>query len=75
MNDKKLLLRVTRKPDGEVCLDLGGKGPGRGAYICASETCLQKAKKTHALERALRIKVEDKLWQLIQEEILHRSNN
>jgi predicted RNA-binding protein YlxR (DUF448 family) len=74
MNDKRLLLRVVCGPEGQVCLDLSGKSPGRGAYICPSEACLQKAKKKHALERALQSKMEDTMWQQLQEEINRRSN-
>ena len=31
---KKELVRVVRAPDGTVSLDLVGKKPGRGAYVC-----------------------------------------
>jgi len=75
LKDKKLLLRVARDPKGETRLDLSGKSPGRGAYICASEACLQRAKKIRALERALQIKTEDTLWQQLQEEIFRRGNS
>jgi predicted RNA-binding protein YlxR (DUF448 family) len=75
MNDKQLLLRVTRSQQGQIYLDLSGKSPGRGAYICAAEACLQKAKKKRALERALQEKTEDILWQQLQEEICRRRND
>jgi len=74
LKDKKLLLRVARRPDGQVCLDLSGKSPGRGAYICVSETCLRQAQKRRALERALQTKMEDELWQQLQEEISRRGS-
>jgi len=32
-------------------LDLVGKKPGRGAYLCPNPDCLTKAKKKKALER------------------------
>jgi predicted RNA-binding protein YlxR (DUF448 family) len=75
LNDKKLLLRVVCGPQGDVLLDPSGKYPGRGAYICPSEACLQKAKKKHSLERALKSKMEDTVWQQLQEEIDRRSNS
>lgn len=31
---KKELVRVVRAGDGTVSLDLTGKKPGRGAYVC-----------------------------------------
>ena len=50
---KKELVRVVRSPEGEVSLDLIGKKPGRGAYICRNIECLKKARKTKRLARVL----------------------
>jgi len=74
MQDKKLLLRVVRGPEGQVFLDKTGKSPGRGAYICGKEACLSRAQKIHALERALETKTEDALWQQLREEISRLHN-
>ena len=38
-------------PSGEISIDLVGKKPGRGAYLCPNPDCLTKAKKKKALER------------------------
>ncbi|MCL1906207.1 MAG: YlxR family protein [Clostridiales bacterium] len=73
MKEKNLLLRLARDARGDILLDLSGKSPGRGAYICPDEACLQKAKKSRALERALRVKTEDTLWQQLREEISRRA--
>ena len=43
MKPKKELVRVVRSPEGEVSLDLTGRKPGRGAYVCRSADCLKKA--------------------------------
>ena len=53
MKEKRELLRVVRTPEGEVVLDRTGKRNGRGAYVCASLQCLQRAVKSCQLERAL----------------------
>jgi predicted RNA-binding protein YlxR (DUF448 family) len=53
MKPKKELLRVVRSPEEVISLDFKGKAPGRGAYVCPNETCLKKAVKSRALERAL----------------------
>ena len=45
---KRELIRVVRSPEGQVSLDRSGKMNGRGAY----PSCLQRAVKTRALERA-----------------------
>lgn len=50
--EKPQLVRVVRSPEGEVSLDLRGKKPGRGAYLCPDPNCLKKAVKSRALERA-----------------------
>lgn len=53
MKPKRELLRVVKSPEGEISLDETGKKPGRGAYVCRSGQCLQRAVKTRQLERAL----------------------
>ena len=40
---KKELVRVVRAPSGEISIDLVGKKPGRGAYLCPDPDCLTKA--------------------------------
>ena len=52
---KKELVRVVRAPSGEISIDLVGKKPGRGAYLCPNPDCLTKAKKKKALERCFEI--------------------
>ena len=42
---KMELLRVVRSPEGEISLDFVGKKSGRGAYLCRSLACLEKAVK------------------------------
>ena len=60
---KRELLRIVRNASGEdVQIDLSGKAPGRGAYICLNKACIMEAKKTNALSRALRAHVPDALY-------------
>lgn len=59
--DKNKLIRVVRKPNGDVVIDKTGKIPGRGAYICAKQECLKEAIKRKSLERVLEIKLTDDL--------------
>ena len=56
-------MRVVRSPEGEVSLDLTGRKNGRGAYICRSAECLQKARRQRALERALEQPISDELFE------------
>ena len=69
MKPKKELLRIVRSPEGEVSVDRTGKASGRGAYICASEECLNKAQKIKGLERALEHSVSAEVFDRLHSEI------
>lgn len=69
MKSKKELIRVVRNKEGEVSIDLTGKKPGRGAYICKQKECFEKAFKTHRLERNLEVKIPEELYSRLREEI------
>lgn len=49
---KKELVRVVRAA-GEISIDLVGKKPGRGAYLCPDPDCLTKAKRKRRWNAAL----------------------
>ena len=66
---KPELIRVVRSPEGEVSLDFKGKKPGRGAYVCPDPTCLQKARKSRALERAFSALLPDAVWAALEEQM------
>lgn len=51
--EKPQLARIVRTPEGAVVYDGKGKVPGRGAYLCRSVDCLEKAVRIRALNRAL----------------------
>ena len=53
----------------EIMLDTTGRKNGRGAYICKNHECFQKAKKTKALERSLKIKVSDEIYNELEKEM------
>lgn len=69
MMEKKALKRVVRSPQGEITLDLIGKAPGRGAYVC-SKACLERAVKTRAIERALGHKLDEGVLESLKETLL-----
>ena len=66
---KKELVRVVRAQDGTVSLDLTGKKPGRGAYVCSSAACLAKARKARRIERALEVSIPDEIYAAMEAEI------
>ena len=69
MKDKRELVRVVRNKEGEISIDLYGKKPGRGAYICRSADCLDKAVKAKRLERAFSTAIEPEIYQAMRKEI------
>ncbi len=66
---KSELLRVVRSPDGEVTLDFTGKRSGRGAYICRSLKCLQRARKSHRIDKNLECSVPDEVYDRMETEL------
>ena len=68
MLGKKGLLRIVRSKDGEISVDLTGKKSGRGAYICRSRECLEKAIKKKSLERALKCSISKEIYDRLREE-------
>ena len=66
---KKELVRIVKSPNGEVSLDLTGKASGRGAYICNNADCLQKARKSHRIDKAFEIAIPDEVYEQMLAEI------
>ena len=62
MKPKRELVRVVKNKEGEISLDLTGKKPGRGAYVCRSAECLAKARKQKRLERAFSCSIPDEVY-------------
>ena len=62
---KDELLRIVKQKDN-VSLDLTGKQAGRGAYICKTGECIEKARKARAIERSLSCKVEPEVYDALE---------
>ncbi|MBP3242776.1 MAG: YlxR family protein [Ruminococcus sp.] len=75
MKPKKELLRVVRSPEGEISLDFTGKKNGRGAYICLSTDCLEKARKGRRLEKTFSCKIEDSVYEVMANELRNETEN
>ncbi len=80
MKPKRELTRVVKAPDvkdengeiiekGEISLDLVGKKPGRGAYVCKNTECLEKAIKAKRFERAFQGQIPESVFDGIKEEL------
>ncbi len=70
MRPKKEMVRIVRNQEGVVSLDPVGKAPGRGAYICQSAECLERARKTKALERAFEQKIDSGIYEKLASELI-----
>lgn len=68
-SDKKTLVRIVRNKNGEIFLDKTGKANGRGAYVCTSAECVEKLKKTRALNRAFKCEIPTEVYDMIGEQI------
>jgi predicted RNA-binding protein YlxR (DUF448 family) len=72
--EKRQLIRVVRKTDGEVSLDFGGKVNGRGAYLCPNPECLKKAIRSKALDRSLEVTIPQEVYDRLEKEMEVLSN-
>lgn len=63
---KRELIRIVRSPEGSVLIDVNGKAKGRGAYLCSSPTCWERALKRRLLNQALRTEIEPEVLQQLQ---------
>ena len=68
MKSKKEMMRVLKNAEGEISLDTTGKKNGRGAYLCSSRECLQKAIKSKGLERSFQMKIPQEVYDTITRE-------
>lgn len=68
MKSKKEMMRVIKTAENEIVLDATGKKNGRGAYVCFSRECLEKAIKNHGLERSLKSPIPSEVYENLKKE-------
>lgn len=68
MKSKKELLRILKTAEGEITFDVTGRKNGRGAYLCFSKECLQRAVKTKGLERSFQMKIPSGVYEELEKE-------
>jgi len=75
---KSDLIRIVRtaspaqpdKPERKnFCVDITQKQAGRGAYICNSQDCLQKARKKRAFERSFKQNISNDIYAALETRI------
>jgi len=69
IKEKKALIRLVRAENGVAEVDISGKKPGRGAYLCPKKVCWESVLKKNRLEYALRTKISDDNRQILIEYI------
>ncbi len=69
MKPKMELIRIVKTKEEEISVDFTGKLNGRGAYICKSLECYEKALKTKRLERAFGLALPVDVSEKIKKEL------
>ncbi|MCU6748197.1 YlxR family protein [Faecalicatena acetigenes] len=69
MKPKKELMRVLRDETGAFSLDTTGRKNGRGAYMCLSRQCFEKAVKTKGLERSFGQAIPGEVYEKLEREM------
>ena len=60
--EKAALVRLVARPDGGVEVDLSGKAPGRGAYVCGDGGCAGDELKKGRIDATLRRSTTEQEW-------------
>ena len=69
MKSKKEMMRVLKMDDNQFVLDTTGKKNGRGAYLCFSKDCLDKAIKSKGLERSFKQEIPTEVYEVMKKEM------
>ena len=69
MKSKKEMLRILKTAENEFVLDATGRKNGRGAYLCFSKECLEKARKNKGLERSFKQTSPKEVYENLEKEL------
>mgnify|MGYP002705576529 CR=1 FL=1 len=69
MKSKKEMIRILKTEEEGIVLDATGMKNGRGAYICPSRECLEKAVKSRGLDRSFKMSVPKEVYQTLEKEM------
>lgn len=68
MKNKKEMMRILKTSDEGIVLDRTGRKNGRGAYLCVSMECLQKARKNKGIERSFKMRIPEEIYDSLEKE-------
>ena len=69
MKSKKEMMRVLKTSEDTFELDATGKKNGRGAYLCFSKECFEKAVKNKGLERSYKQAIPKEVYEKLEKEM------
>ena len=69
MKSKKEMLRILKTAENEFVLEATGRKNGRGAYLCFSKECLEKARKNKGLERSFKQTIPKEVYENLEKEL------
>ncbi len=72
---KKDLLRFVQDAAGNVQTDLTGKLPGRGAYVCQSQVCINTTFKSQKINAHLRVNLSKRAIDSFKQELLNLASH
>ena len=73
MKPKSELIRIVKSPEGDISIDPIGKKPGRGAYLCSSQSCFKRIVKSKALSRVFKAPISDEILQFLSSHLINET--
>ena len=68
-------MRITRDKGGNIFYDASGKSDGRGAYVCKSESCINRLTEKKMIGRLFSQNVSQDVYDELRRELLGREKN
>ena len=69
IKSKKEMIRILKTETEGIILDPTGRKNGRGAYLCPSSQCLEKAIKSRGLDRAFKMQISREVYETLEKEM------
>lgn len=70
--NKAELIRIVKNKENEINIDKTGRQEGRGAYLCHDIQCFENVIKSKRLERVLKQKISNEIYEKLRGVILDR---
>lgn len=69
IKSKKDMIRILKTETEGIILDPTGRKNGRGAYLCPSSQCLEKAIKSRGLDRSFKMQISREVYETLEKEM------